>query len=61
MSPRLPEVGDSVNFNGRAGVITKLLDLEGEVTDPKDALALVVQWEDGTFSGLLLSDLEFVQ
>jgi hypothetical protein len=60
MSPPCPEVGDPVNFNGKAGVITKLLDMDGEAADPDDAVALVVQWEDGSFSGLLLSDLEFV-
>ena len=58
---RLPKIGDPVSYEGKRGVVTALVDEDGEVDDPEDAVALTVEWEDGMFSALLLSDLEFTR
>jgi len=56
-----PEVGDPVSFNGKTGVIVSLTDHEGLVDDVDDAAAVVIAWEDGTFSAILISDLEYTR
>lgn len=56
---RRPELGDWVDYDGKRGIISALCDEDGEVDDPEDAVALTIAWDDGTFSALLISDLEF--
>jgi hypothetical protein len=58
---RRPDVGDAVNFSGRFGLVTALCDEDGVVDDPEDAIAVTIKWEDGTYSAVLVSDLEFTR
>jgi len=57
----MPELGDPVTWGGRYGIITAFCDEDGEVEDAEDALAITIHWSDGTFSAVLVSDLEFVR
>jgi len=54
-----PKVGDPVHFDGKEGVITALVNQDGVVDDPEDAIAVTIRWADGTFSALLISDMEY--
>jgi len=55
-----PEIGDRVTSATRTGVIVSLSDKDGVVDDPEDATVVTIAWSDGTFSPMLIADMEFI-
>jgi len=55
-----PEIGDKVASATRVGVIVSMSDEDGVVDDPEDAVAVTIAWSDGTFSPMLIADMEFI-